>query len=118
MLVTGGRGYEDADHVRAALDRIHAVTPIGVLIHGDAQGADKLAKRWARLRGVPQLPFKVTPSMWEEQGLSAGSRRNGQMLEVGKPDLVVAFPGGIGTENMIKQAGKAGVPVREEDPDE
>jgi hypothetical protein len=26
------------------------------------------------------------------------------MLDEGKPDLVVAFPGGRGTANMIKQA--------------
>ena len=35
------------------------------------------------------------------------------MLMEGKPDLVVAFPGGAGTANMIKQARKAGVEVIE-----
>jgi UDP-N-acetylmuramoylalanine-D-glutamate ligase len=34
------------------------------------------------------------------------------MLNNGKPDLVVAFPGGRGTENMVKQAEAAGVPVK------
>jgi len=33
------------------------------------------------------------------------------MLTQGKPDLVVAFPGSKGTENMIRQAQTAGVPV-------
>ena len=36
-----------------------------------------------------------------------------QMLEEGKPDLVVAFPGGRGTENMKKLAREAGVEVIE-----
>jgi hypothetical protein len=35
------------------------------------------------------------------------------MLVEGKPDFVVAFPGGRGTANMIMQARQAGVPVVE-----
>ena len=34
------------------------------------------------------------------------------MIVEGTPDLVIAFPGGRGTENMIKQAEAAGIPVR------
>ena len=34
---------------------------------------------------------------------------------MGKPDLVVAFPGGAGTLNMVMQARKAGVRVIEID---
>jgi predicted Rossmann-fold nucleotide-binding protein len=33
------------------------------------------------------------------------------MLDDAKPDLVVAFPGGVGTAGMIKLSGKAGVKV-------
>jgi hypothetical protein len=33
------------------------------------------------------------------------------MLDEGKPDLVLAFPGGRGTRNMVGQAKRAGVPV-------
>jgi predicted Rossmann-fold nucleotide-binding protein len=36
--------------------------------------------------------------------------RNQKMLDKGKPDLVVAFPGGRGTSDMISRAIK--VPVR------
>jgi predicted Rossmann-fold nucleotide-binding protein len=35
------------------------------------------------------------------------------MLTKGKPDIVIAFPGGSGTADMICQARKAGVPVEE-----
>jgi ABC-type Fe3+-hydroxamate transport system substrate-binding protein len=45
-------------------------------------------------------------------GPSAGPIRNGRMLEY-KPDLVIAFPGGRGTANMVKQARKAGIAVVE-----
>lgn len=33
------------------------------------------------------------------------------MLDNGKPDLIIAFPGGSGTADMIKRARKAGVTV-------
>jgi UDP-N-acetylmuramoylalanine-D-glutamate ligase len=35
------------------------------------------------------------------------------MLDVGKPDLVVAFPGGRGTADMVRRAKEAGVEVIE-----
>jgi hypothetical protein len=34
------------------------------------------------------------------------------MLVYGKPQLVVAFPGGGGTANMVEQAEAAGVKVK------
>jgi UDP-N-acetylmuramoylalanine-D-glutamate ligase len=33
------------------------------------------------------------------------------MLKEGRPDLVVAFPGGKGTANMVAQARAAGIRV-------
>lgn len=35
------------------------------------------------------------------------------MLDEGKPDLVVVFPGGTGTADMVRRAKKAGVEVIE-----
>lgn len=43
---------------------------------------------------------------------AAGPIRNQHMLDIGKPDVVLAFPGGRGTEDMIRRAEKAGVPVK------
>lgn len=34
------------------------------------------------------------------------------MLDEGKPDIAVAFPGGTGTSNMTKQLLEAGVLVK------
>jgi hypothetical protein len=33
------------------------------------------------------------------------------MLEQGKPEVVVAFPGGTGTADMIRKAHAAGIPI-------
>jgi len=38
---------------------------------------------------------------WDELGKKAGPLRNQRMLDEGKPDLVVAFPGGGGTKDMV-----------------
>lgn len=108
VLVCGGREYSDADKMDRVLTDMHAVTPFSILIYGMARGADDLAKMWAAARGVERLGF---PANWERDGRAAGPIRNKQMLDKGKPDLVIAFPGGRGTQNMIKQAYAANVPV-------
>src|SRR4051812_48982572 len=59
LLVTGGRDYSDSARAWAVLDSIHNATPIGVLIHGDARGADTIARKWAEARGVPHDPNRA-----------------------------------------------------------
>ncbi|QOR55749.1 MAG: hypothetical protein YHS30scaffold667_45 [Phage 65_10] len=103
-LVCGGRTFSDA----AALDRALGLLPITLLIHGGAPGADRLAGDWAHAHGVP---YRVYFAEWNKHGRSAGGLRNTRMLVEGKPDVVVAFPGGYGTANMVRQARAAGVPV-------
>lgn len=48
---------------------------------------------------------------WNTHGNSAGPIRNKQMLDEGKPDLILAFPGGKGTADMIRQVSAARLPV-------
>lgn len=109
VLVCGGRDYGDAERVQEVLDALDRETRISYLIEGEAPGADTLARQWADARWIPVLKF---PADWEKHGKAAGSIRNRQMLDEGRPDLVVAFPGGRGTANMVDQAERAGVPVR------
>jgi hypothetical protein len=80
-----------------------------LIIHGEAKGADSLAKDWAKSRNIEQIGF---PAQWDKYGKSAGFFRNTEMLKVGKPDIVVAFPGGPGTAMMCKIAEAEGVEVR------
>jgi hypothetical protein len=84
--------------------------PSCAIIHGGASGADKAADEWAiiNLTGL-----EVFPADWEKHGKSAGSIRNQKMLHEGKPDIVVAFPGGAETADMVRKAKRTGVPVRE-----
>ena len=108
VLVCGGRNYADREAVYASLDSLHAERGFTLLIAGGARGVDKLAAQWAQDRGVPT---QVYLAAWERLGHKAGPIRNQRMLTEGKPDLVVAFPGGKGTANMVAQARTAGVRV-------
>lgn len=81
-----------------------------VIIEGGAKGVDSVAYDFAV---VNYCQIKEYPADWDKYGKAAGFIRNKQMLDEGKPDLVIAFPGGKGTANMIKLARDAGVEVIE-----
>lgn len=108
VLVCGGRDFADAKSLYNALDMLHLTVGVDVVIHGCARGADTFAGRWARENRVTEERF---PADWETHGRAAGHIRNRHMLLEGKPDMVLAAPGGVGTENMVQQAEKAGVRV-------
>lgn len=110
VLVCGGRDFSDYAAISIILEAIHAKRPITLLIQGGARGADSLAFEWA---AHSLIPTKTFPAAWGIHGKSAGPIRNNKMLTDGKPDLVVAFPGGSGTAHMVKIAKDAGVEVRE-----
>lgn len=106
VLVSGGRDFDDRDRVFEALDE---VAPSRI-VTGDAPGADFWAVTYAM---VHRLPCRVFEADWDWHGRAAGPIRNQQMLDEGNPDLVVAFPGGRGTADMVRRARKAGIPVME-----
>lgn len=106
VLVCGGRDFQNKDFLEGTLDRLNNFVKINEIIQGGAPGADKLAREWARERNIKINTFYA---QWIKYGLAAGPIRNQQMLDEGKPNLVIAFPGGKGTANMIELAKKAGV---------
>lgn len=108
ILVCGGRDYKDRERLFAVLDAYRNSTSTMTVIHGDARGADCLAGEWAKDRNVPVCAF---PADWNAHGKSAGPIRNAQMIREGQPNIVVAFPGGRGTDDMIRQARRAGINV-------
>lgn len=110
VLVCGGRDYSDFDKVADVLNGLRNEGKLSVVIQGGAFGADALAKGHAATLKVPCITFRAE---WGKYGKRAGYLRNVRMLEEGKPDMVVAFPGGRGTAMMIQIAKEAGVPVME-----
>jgi len=110
VLVCGGRDYPDIDHVWNYLCDFHEKRgPITTVIHGAAAGVDTQAMIWAQtMPGVLHAPFAAD---CRTHGKAAGPIRNQRMLDEGKPEIVIAFPGGRGTADMVRRAIEAGLTV-------
>lgn len=115
VLVCGGRDYNDQDHIHNTLCKLDAERgPITCVIHGAASGADDEGMIWAQMmasvpgRKITHAPFAAE---WGKHGKAAGPIRNERMLREGKPDLVVAFPGGAGTAHTVRSAQRMGIEV-------
>ena len=113
VLVCGGRDFDDAELMISVLDRLHTEKFFTMLIHGNARGADRIADAWASGRGIPRELYEVPHGEWDEIGKKAAPLRNQRMLDEGKPDLVVAFPGAAGTKDLVRRAVKARLPLHE-----
>jgi len=109
VLVCGGRDYSDEFAVFGALDALRRRHGRLTIIQGGAPGADALARKWASIQTSTHLINE--PADWEAHGRAAGPIRNQRMLDEHKPDLVLAFPGGRGTADMVRRAKAAGVKV-------
>ena len=117
VLICGGRNYKDLEGGALQVCEALATVPLNppeksdvVFISGCARGADQIPismveddKDWGGI--------ELFPADWNKYGKSAGYVRNSQMLKEGKPDLVIAFEGGRGTDMMVNLARKAGVEV-------
>lgn len=108
VVICGGRNFNDTDFIYGELDRLHAQHGFDTVIEGDARGVDRIAGEWARARGVELIEF---PADWKNEGRHAALIRNERMLREGKPDMVIAFPGGNGTWHTCSQAEQLGIPV-------
>ena len=118
VLVCGGRDFSAADafnwlEVNAKDELAHATgcfsgLTIEAVIHGGARGADEGARMWGESEHVKVLRFDAD---WRKHGKAAGPIRNARMLRDGKPDIVIALPGGRGTADMVRQAEGEGLPV-------
>lgn len=110
VLVTGSRFYTDQLTLYTTLDQYHTKHTFTVLIHGGAKGVDTLAGLWGYRHNIEVRPFMAN---WKQYGRSAGAMRNQKMIDVAKPELVIAFPliNSIGTIDMIHKAKAANIPT-------
>lgn len=109
ILVCGGRNYKDKEKVYIALAKI---APTIVITGGCPSGADFYAKEFCRDHKVDIVEY---PAQWNLLGPKAGPMRNQYMLDTNTDiKLVAAFPGGRGTQDMVKRALKAKIVVIKE----
>lgn len=106
VLICGGRDFKDELKIHNFL-----VSEMpSLVVTGGAAGADKIADEIAEELGIDRVIF---PANWKGQGKAAGHIRNQRMIDTVEVDLVVAFEGGTGTNNMVKKALKAGIEVKD-----
>jgi hypothetical protein len=120
VLICGDRNWTDysliartiLDIRRKSVDFISNRVPL-VIIEGKAPGADTMGGIAGKALGCTVIEF---PAKWHLYQKAAGPIRNQQMLDEGKPDLVVAFHDDLenskGTKDMVTRATKVGVEVR------
>jgi hypothetical protein len=96
-----------------------------VVISGCATGADSVALDWAV---VNWCQIEEYPAQWDDlttppvvlryrkdgtpYNAAAGGIRNQKMIDVGRPDIGIGFPGQRGTRDMYNRLVKAGIEVR------
>ncbi len=110
-LICGGRDFTDADMFNSAMNDLVDLKGLPrTIVQGGAKGADELASLYTARFGIE---LRTVWPDWNKHGRAAGPIRNQEMLDKHKPDLVVAFPGGRGTADMVRRSRKAGVDVAE-----
>lgn len=108
-IVCGGRKFDNYDFLEHALNEIsNEVGGITLIANGACEGADKQSSEWAKRHGIH---FVEVPALWDYHGKAAGPKRNRAMIEIIDPDIVVAFPGGFGTADMVERGRKHGLDV-------
>jgi len=118
ILVCGDRNWIDRTHMMNILD--DTFNSGDTLIYGCCRGADNIAydilRQYKTPTGDMDINIKPFPADWDKYGKAAGPIRNQQMIDEGKPDIVLAFHNNIakskGTMDMIKRANAAGIEVR------
>jgi len=117
VLVCGGRYFQNVVRLWRVLDAFHAKHTIAGVIEGGSDavageyyGADFWARMWAKAHGIQSMTEFAD---WDQFGRWAGPKRDKEMIDKYDPEAVIAFPGGAGTANMIKQARAAGIDVHE-----
>lgn len=107
VIVCGSRRWSDR---RKIGDRLFALDPNTILVHGGARGADRIAEEEAGKCGIWT---EVHLPDYERHGKKrAPLERNKLMAELGA-DLCIAFWDGrsTGTAHMMEEARKRGIPV-------
>ena len=104
IIVTGGRDYSNYTMISHILEMLS----VSCVVHGDCTGVDTLCKEYAIENGLTHVPYKPD---WKTHGKAGGPIRNRKMLSENQGCLVVAFPGGRGTEDCIRQARSLGMVV-------
>ena len=112
VIVAGSRRFCNYEKLEQSLDKLLSAkeqTHQIEIISGAAQGPDTLGRAYAINKGHR---ISLMPAKWDEEGKSAGMKRNERMAAYA--DVAVVFYDGNspGTTHMIKTMVSLGKPIR------
>lgn len=106
IIFTGGRNYKNKELTFYYLELFD---PSDVVVGDCPTGLDSFVDEYCKAN---HIGFSSYFADWEKYGRAAGPIRNKIMCEENQDaNFVLAFPGGKGTENCIKEAKKLGIHV-------
>lgn len=108
LLVCGGRDFSNSALVYRVLEELHSAHRFTLVIHGGERGVDSLTDAWAMNK---RLPIEAYRPDWPLHGKLADAKRQVEMLRSGRPTMLVAFPGGKGTKNLVQLAYSIPIPT-------
>ena len=127
VVIFGGRRFGNKRlfaNTMVAFER--EIGKITFVIEGNADGADAMGKRWAQInrRGVltyapiwedlHTMPVKIKTNKHGARYNSLATLvRNQRMVDEGKLDYAIMFPGESGTADMARRLKAAGVKIFE-----
>jgi hypothetical protein len=102
VITTGGRDYQNRKRIAAILSWLNP----SLVVHGaNPDGADSIVAEAASRMMVRHVPMRAE---WQRYGRAAGPIRNAAMLREFPKALLVAFHGGKGTTDAVREALKTG----------
>ncbi len=119
VIISGGRD-QDGPEIHADMGEILGFLQMFYgndlrVLHGAARGVDSVAQETCDDLGIT---VKAYPADWDANPRAAGVIRNRQMADLvakwsksGHTGELIAFRGGNGTENMVKEALERDIPV-------
>lgn len=93
-----------------SLDTCRDIHHFDFIVTGGQTGIDAATKEWA---DAHKIEVKEYFADWKQWGPSASQLRNKKMLEEIEPILILAFPGGLGTNSFKALSGAVKCPVVE-----
>ncbi len=112
IALAGGKAC-DHQQVFALLDktrsRLAARGENMVLLHGGAEGVEKIASLWATNSGVAQVVFRPE---WNQHGKAAPFKRNDAILRTAPAGLIVLRPENGIHEQIIREAKRLGIKLK------
>jgi hypothetical protein len=107
IAFTGGRNYNNKERVYQLMNTLSAILKDYSVIVGDATGLDSLVVEYCKEHNIEHTVYYAN---WKKYKQAAGPIRNKEMAEL-NPFMLIAFPGGKGTANMVSECQKRNITV-------